>query len=784
MKSILLSREPLMGVTMRLHASIKLLVVISAIAIPCKSFATDALQPEPSFKGKIGVSAKDSTPDWPQAVKAPKGAPNIVVILLDDIGFADASTFGGVAQTPELDKLAAEGLRYNNFHTTAMCSPTRAALLSGRNHHRVGFGIIADFAGGYPGYNSVWKQSTASIADVLHLNGYSTAAFGKWHNTPDWEITPTGPFDRWPTGLGFEYFYGFMGPGGAENQWEPTKLYRNTTPVDPSATPEQGYHVTTDITNEAISWIRTHESLAPEKPYFLYLATGAVHGPHHAPKEWIDQYRGKFDQGWDRLREENFARQKKLGVIPADTKLTPRPKEIPAWNSLSADKKKLYARQMEVYAGFIAHTDAEIGRLLKAARSGQTEDNTMIMYVVGDNGAAGGVYDLPPEMLQEQLRHIDELGSPKIPSNGYAGEWAWAGNTPFQWWKTVASHFGGVRDPLIVSWPARIKDKGGLRTQFTHVNDVAATLYDAIGISLPSVVKGAEQQPLDGVSFAQTFTNANAPSNHHTQYFELMGNRAIYQDGWVAAARHPASMDWVSSNEADYAKDRWELYHVAEDFSEARDLAKKYPDKLKALQTVFDVEARKNDVYPLGAAFSPGKPSLTSGKREFIYYPGTQRIPDALLPDLAQSSYRMTADILIPEAGAEGVIASYGSRETGFVWYVKDGHLVYENRAGEQHQILTSQTLLPRGRTSLAFAFERSEADKNKKDKKWWEGGSGTGRLYINGQIAAEAALPQVFQARDTAMFIGRAAGSPVSTAFSQPFAFTGSFEKVIVEMQ
>lgn len=469
MKSILLNRESLMGTRMRLNVTITRLIVIMATAIPYRSFAVDApsqAEASSSFKGKIGFSAKESTPDWPKSVKAPKDAPNIVLILLDDIGFADASTFGGTAQTPELDKLAAQGLRYNNFNTTAMCSPTRAALLTGRNHHRVGFGIIADFAGGYPGYNSVWKKSTASIAQVLHVNGYSTAAFGKWHNTPDWEITPTGPFDRWPTGLGFEYFYGFMGPGGEDNQWEPAKLYRNTTPVNPPATPERGYHFTADMTDEAIRWIRTHESLAAEKPYFLYFATGAVHDPHHAPKEWIDRYQGRFDRGWDELNKEIFARQKKLGIIPANAKLTPRPKEVPAWNSLSADQKKLYARQMEVYAGFIAHTDAQVGRLLNAVRATTDGDNTLVMYIVGDNGSAGWApldgATSGASTVQEQLQYLDKLGSPEIPNNIYSKGWAWAGNTPFQYWKTIASHFGGTRDPLVVSWPARIKEDKGI----------------------------------------------------------------------------------------------------------------------------------------------------------------------------------------------------------------------------------------------------------------------------------------------------------------------------------
>jgi arylsulfatase len=438
---------------------------------------------------------------------------------------------------------------------------------------------------------------------------------------------------------------------------------------------------------------------------------------------------------------------------------------------------------MEVYAGFISHTDAEIGRLVDAIRTAPDADNTLILYVVGDNGAAGGILEFPAEVMQEQLRLIDDLGSAKIPFNHYAGGWAWAGSTPFQWWKMMASHFGGVRNPLVVSWPARIKDKGGLRSQFTHVNDVAATIYDAAGITFPAAVDGVEQQPLDGTSFVQTLADATALSSHHIQYFEIMGNRAVYQDGWVAAARHPASLDWYASNQADYSKDRWELYHVAEDFSQAEDLARKQPAKLKELQKLFEAEARKNHVYPLGAELSPGKPSLTSSKRKFVYYPETRRIPDALLPDLAKSSYRMSADVIIPEGGAEGVLAAYGDRHSGFLWYVKGGRLVYENRAGPQHQVLTSQMPLPFGRTLLAFAYEKDPAHKS---SNWWwrQSSSGTARLYINGELAAQEKLPFVGQPRDADMFLGRRARSPASPVFRQSFEFTGTLEKVTVELQ
>ena len=746
------------------------------LAVPTALVADVLPYPEPSFKGKIGVSAKESKPDWPEPVKAPEDAPNIVLIMLDDIGFGDTSTFGGAAQTPELDKLASQGLRYNQFHTTAICSPTRAALLTGRNHHRVGFGLIPGAAAGYPGYSTVWKKNTASIAEILRQNGYSTAAFGKWHNTPDWEFTPTGPFDRWPTGLGFEYFYGFNGDGG-ENQWEPTNLYRNTTPVDPPATAAQGYHFTADMTDEAIRWLQTHESLAPEKPYFMYFATGAVHGPHHASKEWIDRYRGKFDRGWDKVREEIFTRQKELGVIPANTKLTPRPKEIPAWNSLSADQKKIYARQMEVYAGFVAHTDAEVGRFLKTVRSGPDADNTLILYIVGDNGpaVAQGLDGVASGLTttQDQLQHIDDLGSASIPFNSYSDGWGWVGSTPFQWWKGIASHFGGTRNPLVVSWPARIKDKGTLRSQFTHVNDVAATVYDVAEIAFPSAVDGVAQESLDGVSFAKTFDNASAPSKHRTQYFEMIGNRAIYQDGWVAAARYQGATD--------YAQDRWELYHITEDFSQSDDLATKYPEKLKELRAVFNQEARENDVYPLRPSLSPAeKYSSLAGRQEIVYFPDTYRIPRTILPDFRESSYRLTATAIIPPNGAEGIIVSKGDRVNGFVLYVEDGHVIYENRAGDYHQVMRSKTILPQGDVTIAFEFER---DSGHRKTRWLEN-SGVGRLYINGQLCDEAQLITVFMPKFPALFIGRATGSPVSNAFEQPFAFTGTLKEVKVELK
>ena len=771
-------------------ASVRMLVVLGITAAP-DALAVDVLpQPEPPFKGKIGLTSKESVPDWPQPIKAPKGAPNIVIVLWDDIGFADVSTFGGAAQTPELDRLAAQGLRYINFNVTSMCSPTRAALLTGRNHHRVGFGV-AEGAGGFPGYNTLWKKSTVSIAEVLRRNGYSTAVFGKWHNTPHWEISPVGPFDRWPTSLGFEYFYGFI--AGMENHWEPSRLYRNTTAIEAPATPQQGYHLTTDLANEAINWLHTHESLVPAKPYFLYFATGAIHSPHHAPKEWIDRYRGRFDRGWDELRAETFARQKQLGVIPANAQLTPRPKEIPAWNSLSADQKKLYARQMEVYAGFVAHTDHEIGRVLRAVQEGPAADNTLILHIVGDNGPATGGQDGATDgavTIADQLKHVDELGSARVTLNWHAAGWAWLASTPFQWWKTYASHFGGVRNPLIVSWPVRIKDRGGIRRQLIHVNDVAGTLYDVTGIPVPSTVDGVKQQPLDGVTFAQTFDHPSAPSRHHTQYFEMLGNRAIYQDGWIAAARHSNEFS-KGPRSLDFTQDRWELYHVDEDFSETRDLAAQDPEKLKQLQALFDREARKNDVYPLGGTTPyQDTPSLRGDRRHFVFYPGMPRLTETAFPPLAGKSYRITVHAVIPDTGAEGILLSYGGRESGFAFYLRGDRLVYEsNPLNGAREVLASSIPVPRGNVVLTYEYANESVHEGRNTLENLVGGvsSGTGRLFINEQVVGEAKLPGamiVSRAGPGSLGIGQAFGSPVSDTFSLPFKFTGVLSKVEVQLK
>jgi arylsulfatase A-like enzyme len=747
---------------------------------------------ESRFNGVIKASAKDSVPDWPKPTKPPPGAPNIVLILLDDIGFADTEIFGGLAHTPELERLAAQGLRYNNFHTTGLCSPTRAALLTGRNHHRVGFGGLSNRAAGYPGYDAVWKESTVSFPEVLRRNGYATAAIGKWHNTPSWEITPLGPFDRWPNSLGFNYFYGFIS-SGEDSQWEPCNLYRNTTAVEPCGTPEEGYHLTSDIVDDATRWLKTHRTLASEKPYFLYFATGALHYPHHVPRKWVQKYRGAFDSGWDELNREIFRRQKELGVVPSDAQLTPRPAEIPEWSSLSEDQVRLYCRQMEVYAGYIEHTDHEVGRLLHAIEDDPGANNTAIFYIVGDNGtsAEAGVNGFTnfKTAVTDQLPRVDDLGGPTVGMNTYSAGWAWLGSTPFKWWKGVPSHFGGVRDPLIVSWPARISDRGGLRDQFTHVNDIAPTLYEVTGINFPEHVDGIKQQPLDGIGFSHTFDDPKAPSKHLTQYFETFGNRAIYQDGWIAAAAHSVrGWEWGANDpNLEVEQDSWELYNVVKDFSEADDVAERYPGKLKELQELFDKEARENDVYPLGAVLAAfrDQPLSAPQKFEVIYYPDTPRLRVPLVPALSgRAFYRIAADAVITAEDSRGVIMSYGDRISGFVLYVKDRRLTYESvlRNGAR-QVIVSKTLIPVGPAQLQFEYtRRTEGTRGS----WLEfsPATGSGRLFINGQECAEGAITDelLFGGLGT-VGIGRYFGSPVSDALPRSFEFTGVLAKVTVQV-
>jgi len=750
--------------------------------------------PDPEFQGKIGKTYKESTPDFPQGVKAPKGAPNVVLILIDDLGFGQPGTFGGPAATPSLDSLAAQGLRYNRFHTVGVCSPTRAALLTGRNHHSVGFGTIVELSTGFPGYNSLLPEDAVTIAHTLRDNGYSTAMFGKNHNTPDWESNPVGPFDHWATGWGFETFYGFN--GAATSQWEP-QLYQNTTAVEPQKRPDEGYHLTTDLVDRAIDWVEVHESVDPSKPYFLYLSTGATHAPHHAPQEWIDKFKGQFDQGWDKLREETLARQKQLGVVPRDTKLTPRPKEIPAWDSLSADQKRLYARQMEVFAGFVAHTDHEIGRFIKAVQASPDADNTLIIYIAGDNGAspegtpAGTLNEImtqngiPAESVEEQLKKLDELGSP-LHENHYSVGWAWAGSSPFQWMKRVPSHFGATRNGMVVSWPRVIKDAGGLRDQFTHVVDVVPTILNAANIPAPTHVDGIEQIPMAGEDISSTFASADAEEVRHTQYFETGGHRAIYHDGWVAANFHGAP--WILTGSVGFSDPQyntWELYNIEKDFSQSNNLAEKHPEKLKELVALFDTEAKKYQVYPLDDRFAERgvvpRPSVVAGRTKITYSAGASRIPEGSAPHTYQRSHKITANLSITP-DTEGVIVACGGTSGGYTLYVKDGKLHYVYRFfGKETYRLESREKLPEGEVVVAMNYEQLPF------KPFVESTGGKAELFVNGKSMAvgdvKNSVPGRFSATET-MDIGKDLGSPVGDYRDQaPFAFTGKIESVTFDV-
>jgi arylsulfatase A-like enzyme len=743
------------------------------------------------FAGKIDPARDKSTPAWPVQTKAPAGAPNIVLVLLDDVGYGSASVFGGPVQTPGLEQLASQGLRYNSFHVNSLCSPTRAALLSGRNSHQLGFGTVIEGATGYPGYNSIWPKNAVSVAEVLRQNGYSTAAFGKWHNTPAWEITETGPFDHWPTSLGFEYWYGFQ--SGWDNQWEP-RLYRNTVAVEPPRTPAQGYHLTTDLADDAIHWLHKHEAVSAEKPFFLYFATGAIHTPHHVPQQWIARYRGQFDQGWDELRKQTFARQKKLGVIPANAELTPRPAELPAWNSLSPPQKKLYARQAEVAAGFLAQTDFEVNRILSAIKEEGQADNTIVFYIVGDNGASGegGLEGLDLRTstngvapVEQRLAHLDQLGSDEF-YNHYSAAWAWALDTPFQWTKQVASHLGGTTDPLIVSWPARIKDKGGLRTQFQHVNDIAPTIYDIAGITFPDRVNGVEQLPLEGKSLAYTFDHPQEPTHHTVQYFELGGNRGIYQDGWWAGIRY--LLPWQGllpekPNE-DVSFRKWELYNLKQDFSQAHDLSARNPAKLRELQTLFDSEARRNQVYPL-APIRASQPNPADGKNRFVYREGVNRLTLKVLPDLAAHSHSLSADVTTSVENTRGVIVAEGGRWGGYTLFVKDGKLIYEANSNgvSQGQIISSQPLAT-GKNHIVVDVQLDPQPVEPNFYPHRNARGATAKLLVNGVRGGETHFEVFGGFLNETLDLGSDLGTPVSRDYTTPFTFTGTVEQVALEVR
>jgi len=747
--------------------------------------------PEEPFEGKIGETYKDSTMDKMKPVEAPSGAPNVLIILLDDVGYGQASTYGGLIPTPTLDKLARNGLRYTQYHTTALCSPTRAALLGGRNHHSMSTGVITELGTAFPGYSGSIPKSAALVSEVLRQHGYSTSAWGKWHNTPDWETSISGPYDRWPTGLGFDHFYGFM--GGETNQWAPT-LYSDTTPVEfevPVGQKKEEYTLNVDLANKAIDWIRNQKSVTPDRPFFVYYAPGATHAPHHVPKSWIAKFKGKFDMGYDKYREIVFENQKRLGVVPAGTLLTSRPKEIPAWDSLTPDQKKVAERLMETFAAYLAQTDYEVGRIIDTLEETGQLEHTLVFYEIGDNGASGegtpyGVFNEMTSLNGQKenpsyvLKHLDEIGGPNS-YNHYNVGWAWAGDTPFQWTKQVASHFGGTRNPLVIYWPERIKDKGEIRSQFHHCIDIVPTILEAAGIPQPSEVNGVRQKPIEGVSMLYSFDNPDARSARRTQYFEMLGTRAVYQDGWVAATRH-SRVPWVVVGSTDFNKDEWELYNIEKDFSEANNLASKEPAKLKELQQLFLVEAAKYQVLPLddrmAERMNPSlRPSLIEGRTEFTYFPGARRIPESSAPNTKNKSYAVTVDVNVPKDGAQGVLACIGGVVGGWSLYLTDSRPMFTyNYFNLEKYTVAGPEKLPPGPATVRFEFTYDGGGLGK---------GGTGVLFVNGKKVGEGRIPQTVAARFSAeetFDTGLDTGSPVAE-YAAPFAFTGTLRKVEVDI-
>ena len=727
-----------------------------------------------SRPGLVTFDAKDPDTKFPpiEQLRPPKDAPNVLIVLLDDVGFGASSAFGGPCCTPFAEKLAANGLKYNRFHTAALCAPTRQALLTGRNHHSVGMGTITELATGAPGYCSVRPNSMAPLAMTLKLNGYSTAQFGKCHEVPVWQSSPVGPFDAWPSGGGgFEYFYGFI--GGEANQWYPS-LYEGTRPVEVDRTPDDGYHLMEDLADKAIQWIGQQKALSPDRPFFAYFAPGATHAPHHVPKEWVDKYKGKFDAGWDKLREEIFARQKALGVVPADCELTQRPAEIPSFDSMPDEFKSVLRRQMEVYAGFLEYADHHVGRIFEAIEKLGILENTLIYYIIGDNGASGegavtgcfneasffnGLLALEtPEYLSERL---EKFGGPES-YNHYSVGWAHALNTPYQWTKVVASHFGGTRNGTIVHWPKGIKAKGEIRTQFAHVIDVAPTILEAAGLPEPVSVNGIQQDPIEGVSMIYSFDGAQAAERHETQYFEILGNRGIYHKGWTAVTKH--ATPWIKASLPALDDDEWELYDTTKDWSQARDVSKEFPAKLRELQRLWLIEATRYKVLPIDdrtlEKFNPeiaGRPVLIKGNTQ-ILFPGMGRLSENAVLNLKNKSYSVTAEIVVPDGGAAGVIVAQGANIGGWSLYMHGGKLKYcYNFGGFQHFYVEAKTILAPGdhQVRVEFAYDGGGLGKG-----------GNVALYYDGEKVGEgrvdATLAMVYSS-DDGLDVAMDGGAPVS---------------------
>ena len=759
-------------------------------------------KPGTAFTGVIGRTFDKSEPAWPEPLRAKAGAPNVLFIVLDDTGFGQLGCFGSPIETPTLDTLAANGLRYNNMHTTALCSPTRTCILTGRNHHSNAMAGITEVSTGFPGYNANIPFENGFLSEMLLQHGYNTYAVGKWHLTPADQISAAGPYERWPLGRGFERYYGFL--GGDTHQYYPDLTYDNHR-VEPPKTPEEGYHLTEDITEKAISFIADTKQVAPNKPFFLYYATGAMHAPHHVPKEWADKYKGVFDDGWEAYREKVFARQKELGIAPAEAELSRHDPDVKPWDQCSPEERKLYARMMEVFAGFLTHTDHQISRLLDFLKSIDEFDNTLIM-VLSDNGASseGGpegsvnenlFFNFVPESLEENLAAMDELGGPKY-FNHYAWGWTWAGNTPFRRWKRE-TYRGGISDPFIVHWTNGIQSRGDVRTQYTHAIDMLPTVLDALDIDPPGSIKGVTQSPIQGVSFAHTFEDGGAPGKRSTQYFEMLGHRSIYHDGWRAVCPWPGT-SFVESGRTfgtpitaeqltELDATSWELYHVAEDFAENYNVAAENRAKLIEMIAQWYVEAGKYNVLPVDGRgqqrFTEERPQIAADRSSYTFFPGTQEVPVNAAANIINRPHSITADVDIPDGGAEGVLISQGGIDGGYSFYVKDGKLQYlYNYVARTFYHVESNTPVPTGRHQLRYEFEVT----GKPDILKGLGSAGLGQLYIDGKLVGQVEMEvtnPIMLGLASGVAIGADPGSPVTDKYQAPFDFSGVIHTVTVDV-
>jgi arylsulfatase A-like enzyme len=760
-------------------------------------------KPGTAFPGRLGRTVDESDPAWPAPVRAKPGAPNVLFIVLDDTGFAQLGCYGAPINTPNIDKLAKRGLLYTNMHTTALCSPSRSCMLTGRNHHSNGMAAITEISTGFPGYDGIIPFANGLLSEILRHQGYSTYCIGKWHLTPTEQTSAAGPYDRWPLGRGFERYYGFL--GGDTHQYYPDLVYDNHQ-VAPPKRPEEGYHLTTDLTEKAIQFIADAKQVAPTKPFFLYFATGANHAPHQAPKEWADKYKGKFDEGWDVYRERVFARQKEIGLIPQDAVLSRHDPDVQEWDKLSADERRLFSRMMEVFAGFVEHTDHHIGLLLDALEGMGELDNTLVM-LISDNGASaeGGLYgsvnenkifNNVPDDLQQNLAALEDLGGPKY-FNHYPWGWAWAGNTPFRRWKRE-TYRGGVSDPFIVSWPRGIQKHGELRHQFAHAVDMVPTVLDTLGIEAPTSLRGVTQSPIEGVSFAHTFADGQAASRHHTQYFEMAGHRSLYHEGWRAVCPFPGpsfAEAGVAFGQATLTEAKlreldahgWELYNVQEDPAETKNLAESHRDKLVEMIALWYVEAGKYNVLPIDvrttARFAEERPAISENRQTYVYYPGTQGVPDNAAVRVLNRTHSLTAEVEIPEAGAEGVIVSHGSNAGGYSLFVKDKRLHYvHNYVGAEEFHLESEDEVPTGKVQLRYEFEPTGAP----DLAHGKGAPGHAQLYFDGRLVGEQELPftiPLLVGVGGGLTVGRNPGSPVSQLYDSSFEFTGKILKVTADV-